>query len=99
MFGEPTLSSSFLAIPILGYKKKLYLCSLKLFIMEQIIINVEDKSILNSLRKILNSLNGVSIVKQKKKRKTGLDEAIEDVKAGRVYTAENSEEMFKHILG
>ena len=89
----------FLAIPILGYKKKLYLCSLKLFIMEQIIINVEDKSILNSLRKILNSLNGVSIVKQKKKRKTGLDEAIEDVKAGRVYTAENSEEMFKHILG
>ena len=67
--------------------------------MEQIIINVEDKSILNSLLKILNSLNGVSIVKQKKKRKTGLDEAIEDVKAGRVYTAENSEEMFKHILG
>ncbi len=67
--------------------------------MEQIIINVEDKSILNSLRKILNSLNGVSIVKQKKKRKTGLDEAIEDVKAGRVYTAKNSEEMFKHILG
>ena len=67
--------------------------------MEQIIINVEDKSILNSLRKILNSLNGVSIVKQKKKRKTGLDEAIEDVKAGRVYTAEDSEEMFKHILG
>ena len=77
----------------------MYLCSLKLFIMEQIIINVEDKSILNSLLKILNSLNGVSIVKQKKKRKTGLDEAIEDVKAGRVYTAENSEEMFKHILG
>ncbi len=80
-------------------EKKLYLCTLKLFIMEQIIINVEDKSILNSLRKILNSLNGVSIVKQKKKRKTGLDEAIEDVKAGRVYTAKNSEEMFKHILG
>ncbi len=67
--------------------------------MEQIIINVEDRSILNSLRKILNSLNGVTIVKPQKKRKTGLDEAIEDVKAGRVYTAKNSEEMFKHILG
>ena len=59
--------------------------------MEQIIINVEDRSILNSLRKILNSLNGVTIVKPQKKRKTGLDEAIEDVKAGRVYTAKNSE--------
>lgn len=67
--------------------------------MEQIIINVEDKSILRSLRKILNSLNGVSIEKPIKKRKSGLDEAIEDVKAGRVYTAENSKEMFKHILG
>lgn len=67
--------------------------------MEQIIINVEDKSILNSLRKILNSLNGVSIVKPKKKRRTGLDEAIEDVNAGRVYSAASSEEMIKHILG
>lgn len=67
--------------------------------MEQIIINVEDKSILRSLRKILNSLNGVSIVKPARKRKSGLDEAIEDVKNGRVYTAKNSEEMFKHILG
>ncbi len=67
--------------------------------MEQIIINVEDKSILRSLRKILSSLNGVSIAKPAKKRKSGLDEAIEDVKEGRVYTAENSEEMFKHILG
>jgi len=67
--------------------------------MEQIIINVEDKSILRSLRKILNSLNGVSIVKPARKRKSGLDEDIEDVKNGRVYTAKNSEEMFKHILG
>ena len=67
--------------------------------MEQIIINVEDKSILRSLRKILSSLNGVSIANPAKKRKSGLDKAIEDVKEGRVYTAENSEEMFKHILG
>ncbi len=67
--------------------------------MEQIVINVEDKSILRSLRKILNSINGVSIVRTTKKRKRGLDEAIEDVKAGRVYTANNSKEMFKHILG
>ena len=54
---------------------------------------------MRSLRKILNSLNGVSIVKPARKRKSGLDEAIEDVKNGRVYTAKNSEEMFKHILG
>ena len=78
-------------------EKMLYLCSLKLFIMEQIIINVEDKSILNSLRKILNSLNGVSIVKQKKKRKTGLDEAIEDVKAGRVYKARSVEDLMAQL--
>ena len=80
-------------------EKMLYLCTLKANNMEQIIINVEDKSILRSLRKILNSLNGVTIAKPARKRKTGLDEAIEDVKEGRVYSAENSEEMFKHILG
>ncbi len=84
---------------IWAHEKKFVSLHTKSKVMEQIIINVEDKSILRSLRKILNSLNGVSIVKPARKRKSGLDEAIEDVKNGRVYTAKNSEEMFKHILG
>lgn len=51
-----------------------------------------------SLLKYLVSL-GVVVEKLKPRRKTGLDEALEDVKAGRVYHAESVDDMFKQILG
>lgn len=63
--------------------------------MTQITINIEDKSILPHLKKILNAIEGVSIAKPEKKRKTGLDEAYEDVRAGRITHYENAEAMFK----
>ena len=63
--------------------------------MTQITINIEDKSILPHLKKILNAIDGVSIAKPEKKRKTGLDEAYEDVRAGRISHIESAEEMFK----
>ena len=59
--------------------------------MTQITINIEDKS----LKKILNAIDGVSIAKPAKKRKTGLDEAYEDVRAGRITHYENAEALFK----
>ena len=34
-----------------------------------------------------------------KKTTTGIDEAIEDIKKGRVYTAKNVDDMFQKILG
>ena len=37
--------------------------------------------------------------KSAKKKKCGLDEALEDVKAGRVYHAESTEDMMKQIFG
>ena len=63
--------------------------------MIQITINIEDKSILPHLKKILNAIDGVSIAKPEKKRKTGLDEAYEDVRAGRISHFESADEMFK----
>lgn len=51
-----------------------------------------------SLLKYLVSL-GVVVEKLKPRRKTGLDEALEDVKSGRVYHAESVDDMFKQILG
>ncbi|MDE5593958.1 MAG: response regulator [Muribaculaceae bacterium] len=63
--------------------------------MTQITINIEDKSILPHLKKILNAIDGVSIAKPAKKRKTGLDEAYEDVRAGRITHYENAEALFK----
>lgn len=67
--------------------------------MTQITINIEDKSILPHLKKILNAIEGVSIAKPEKKRKTGLDEAYEDVRAGRIYHAANVDELFERVLG
>ena len=37
--------------------------------------------------------------KVRKEKKCGLDEALEDVKAGRVYHAESTEDMMKQIFG
>lgn len=67
--------------------------------MTQLTINVEDKAILSSLRKILNAMEGVSIAKPKRKKKTGFEQAMDDIKAGRVYHADSVEDMFKQILG
>ncbi len=64
--------------------------------MTQLTINIENKSIIPHLKKILNAIEGVSIAKtEKKKRKCGLDEAFDDIRAGRITHYENPEEMFK----
>ena len=68
--------------------------------MTQLTINIEDKSILPHLKKILNAIEGVSIAKsEKKKHKCGLDEAFDDIRAGRIHHAENDDDLFKRVLG
>ena len=65
--------------------------------MQQITINIENPAILPSLRKILNAIDGVSIVPQH--RRSGIEEAEEDIRMGRVYKASSVDDMFKQILG
>lgn len=65
--------------------------------MTQLTINVEDKSMLPHLRKILNSIQGVSVAKPARKKKSGIEEAYEDIKAGRVYHYDSVDEMFKAL--
>ncbi len=68
--------------------------------MPQLILNIENVKILPSLKKILSAIEGVSIAQSKSvKRKGGLDEALEDIEAGRIYHAESTEDMFRQILG
>ncbi len=68
--------------------------------MTKITINVEDKSILPHLKKILNAIEGVSIVvPQKKRKKSGIEESYEDVRAGRVTHCKDVDDMFHKILG
>lgn len=66
--------------------------------MTQITINIADKSIVPHLKKILNAIDGVSIAKPVKKKKNGLEEAFDDIKKGRVYSAKNVDDMLAMIL-
>lgn len=67
--------------------------------MTQLTINIEDHSILPHLKKILNALDGVSIAKTSRKAQSGIEEAYNDIKAGRVSYAASVDDMFKDILG
>lgn len=72
--------------------------------MTQLALNIENPAILPSLKKVLSALEGVSIAKNtnkslNKKKRTGLDEALEDVKAGRVSGPFNNvEELMAHLM-
>ncbi|MBD5266372.1 MAG: hypothetical protein K2G00_00615 [Duncaniella sp.] len=73
--------------------------------MTQLVLNISDPSILPTLKKVVKAFDGVSIARpsnsatKKKKAKCGLDEALEDVRAGRVHTAKSTDDLFSTILG
>lgn len=52
--------------------------------MTQIVLNIEDRSLLPGLRKILSNLNGVTIVKTRTTSKGTLSRAVEEVRKGKV---------------
>ena len=67
--------------------------------MTQIVLNIEDKSLLPGLRKILSSLNGVSIAKTRTTRKnlSGIEKGLEDIRNGNIYRAKDSADLIKQI--
>lgn len=75
--------------------------------MAAIVLNVTDESMLTQIKKACSLLKGVSSVKVVKSsvdshditKTKGFREAMDDIEKGRVYRAENAEDMFKQILG
>ncbi|MBO6189744.1 MAG: response regulator [Alloprevotella sp.] len=66
----------------------------------QLIVNVEDMSMVKDLKKAIRMLRGVTKVSMpRRKRLTGYEEAMRDVEEGRVYEAESVDDMFIKILG
>lgn len=59
-------------------------------------ITIPEKYV-SPIRSLVKSMGGK--IKIRKEKKCGLDEALEDVKAGRVYRAESTEDMMKQIFG
>lgn len=67
--------------------------------MTQIILNIQDASILPSLKRVLSAIKGVSLSEVViESNKKGIDEALDDVKAGRVFKAENVDDLFAQIV-
>ena len=65
--------------------------------MTQLILNIEDKSLLPGLRKILSSMNGVSIVKSRTTRKGTLSRAVEEVRSGQVTRVNSVAELMAEL--
>ena len=69
--------------------------------MTQLTLQFESNAIKNHFLKIIELMNGVSVVKPQpkaKSKKCGLDEALDDVKAGRVYKAKDIDDLFNQLM-
>lgn len=65
--------------------------------MNTLTIQVENKSILQSLRRILKSMDGVSVVPARRRAKTGMEEALDDIRHGRVTEYKSADDMFEKL--
>ena len=65
--------------------------------MTQITLTISDPRDASLIKKLLAKFDSVTISKPTRKRKTGLDEALEDVAAVRVTRCESVEDFFKEM--
>ncbi len=65
--------------------------------MTQLTLTISDPKDAFLIRRLLSKFDSVTISKPHRKRKTGLDEALEDVKAGRVFHAESVDDLFNQL--
>lgn len=64
---------------------------------QQLIVTVEDTSLINDLKRAIKMMRGVSKIAVKKQKKTEIELAREDAKAGRVIKYLDKEELFKDL--
>ena len=60
-------------------------------------IQVEDKTVMAGLKKVLSAMSGVVILPTNKTKKSGLDEAMDDIHNGRVTKYDCADEMFEKL--
>ncbi|MCC8120388.1 MAG: hypothetical protein LIP09_16840 [Bacteroidales bacterium] len=66
--------------------------------MTQLMVTIEDSSKVSTIKKLLQMIEGVHVsLPPKKKRKTGIDLAYEDVAAGRVTRYNSFSDFMKEI--
>ena len=68
-------------------------------LQNQLIVTVDDASIINDLKRAIKMMRGVSKISVKRPKKTEMDLSREDARAGRVTSWNSVDEMFDEILG
>lgn len=63
----------------------------------QLIVTVSDASMLGKLKNAIKLLNGVASISVLKPKKTGLEEAYEDIEKGRVTEWNSLDEMIETL--
>ena len=69
----------------------------------QLLVSISDLSMINDIKKAISMLKGVTSVKKQKTyditKTKGFQEALDDVKHGRVTHYDSVDDMFRNILG
>jgi hypothetical protein len=68
-------------------------------IMTQLTVSIEDVSMLDQIKQTISLIRGVSSVTLKRRRKTSMDRAMEDIEQGRVYKYDSLDDLIKEIEG
>lgn len=68
-----------------------------LSIMTQLTLTITDPKEASLIKKLLAKFDSVTISRPSRKRKTGLEEALDDVCAGRVTHYDSVEDFFKEM--
>jgi hypothetical protein len=69
-------------------------------IMTELVVQVEDASLVADLKRAIKMLRGVSgVTIPKRQKRTGIEKGLDDIKKGNVYHAKNSQDLIKQILG
>ena len=68
--------------------------------MTELVVKVEDASLLTDIKRAIKMLRGVtSVTLPKRAKKTGIEKGLEDIRKGNVFHAKDSEDLIKQILG
>ena len=58
---------------------------------------MEDNSVMSGLKKVLVSMNGVVIIPNHQKSMSGIEEAMDDIRHGRVTEYKSADDMFEKL--
>ena len=63
----------------------------------QLVVSISDPALVNKLKNAIKMMNGVSSISVLKPKKTGMEEALDDVRHGRVTEYKSAEDMFEKL--